>query len=120
MANYNPMKKDELIKVLKERDAAIAGFEETNKLLVKEKNDLICKIQGLERDCEGMTEECKNLRNKVNGLTDDYNNAVKERNAFANYKDLYRNQSKNIIKLQKQRVVLTAIAFVAIVLIFVL
>ena len=120
MANYNPMKKAELIKVLKERDAAIAGLEETNRQLVKDNDEFSAKINGLERDCEGMTEECNNLRNKVNGLTDDYNNAVKERNAFANYKDLYRNQSKDIVKLQKQRVVLTAIAFVAIVLIFVL
>ena len=82
--DYNKMKKDELIKALKEKDAAIAGFEETNRQLVKDNDEFSAKINGLERDCEGMTEECNNLRNKVNGLTDDYNNAVKERNAFAN------------------------------------
>ena len=72
--NYNQMKKEELIKTLKERDAVIAGFEETNATLVKENDDLAIKIKGLTRDCEGMTEECNNLHNKINGLTDDLKN----------------------------------------------
>ena len=89
--NYTQMKKDELIKVLKERDSVIAGFEGTNATLVKETDELTVKVDGLTRDCEGMTEECNNLRNNVNGLTDDLKKSneicerlIKEKDALIN------------------------------------
>ena len=125
MANYHTMKKEELIKTLKERDAAIAGFEQTNAALVKEKDDLTVKIEGLTRDCEGMTEECNNLRNKVNGLTDDLKKSNETCERLNKEKDALRIE-KNAIKttveqkeeiistLKCQRVILLIVAIIAI------
>lgn len=66
--NYTPMKKDELIKALKERDSVIAGFEETNKLLVKEKDDLACKVDGLKDDLKKSNEICERLTKEKDAL----------------------------------------------------
>lgn len=125
MANYNSMKKEELVKALKERDAAIAGFEETNKLLSKEKDDLIVKVNGFAKDCECMDAECNNLRNKVNGLSDDLrkSNEIcerlnKDRIDITNEKNAAKimvEQKENIIStLKRQRVILGIITIVAI------
>lgn len=126
MANYNSMKKDELIKVLKERDSVIAGFKETNSNLVKEKDELVVKIDGLTRDCEGMTEECNNLRNQVKGLTDDltkannsYKRLIDERDNLKvenrNFKFAFE-QNENIINvLKRQRVILVVALAIAVI-----
>ena len=125
MANYHTMKKDELIKVLKEKDAAIAGFEQTNKLLVEEKDNLTTKVLGLTKDCEGMTEESNNLRNKVNGLTDDLKKSNETCERLNKEKDALRVE-KNAVKttieqkeeiistLKCQRVILLIVTIVAI------
>ena len=123
--NYNQMKKEELIKVLKEKDAAIAGFEQTNKLLVEEKDTLTIKVSGLTKDCEGMTTECNILRNKVNGLTDDLKKSNETCERLNKEKDALRVE-KNAVKttieqkeeiistLTCQRVILLIVAIVAI------
>lgn len=124
--DYNKMKKDELIKALKERDAAIAGSEETNKLLSKEKDNLIVKVNGLTKDCEGMTEECNNLRNKVNGLSDDLKksneiceNLNKEKDALLIEKNKIKENlvtsEMKLVAVKRQRVILTIIAIIAII-----
>ena len=86
--------------------------------LLKEIDDLVCKIHGLERDCEGMTQQCEALTNKNNGLNDDvkryktmYDNITIDNNAI---KTKYERASNNYIKavdditkLKKQKTILT-------------
>lgn len=125
MANYNSMKKEELIKALKERDAAIAGFEETNRRLVKDNDEFAVKVTSLTKDCEGMTEECNSLRNKVNGLSDDLKKSNEICECLTKEKDALRiekNSLKTTIEakediitiLKRQRMILGIITIAAI------
>ena len=118
MANYHTMKKEELIKALKERDEELNSARKT----IAERD---AKISGLTRDCEGMTEECTNLRNKVNGLTDDLKKSNetcerlnKEEDALRVEKNAIKTtveQKEEIISTLKcQRVILLIVAIVAI------
>ncbi len=102
MANYHTMKKDELIKVLKERDEELDSARKT----IAERDS---KINGLIRDCEGMTEECNNLRNKVNGLTDDLKKSNETCERLNKEKDALRVE-KNAVKTtveQKEEIIST-------------
>ena len=123
--NYAQMKKDELIKALKEKDSAIAGFEETNKLLSKENDDLTVKVNGLTRDCEGMTNQCNTLHNTINGLENDIAKSneictrlISEKEALRIEKNATKsmvNEKENVITtLKRQRVILGIITIVAI------
>lgn len=125
MANYNQMKKEELIKALKERDAAIAGFEETNRLLSKEKDDLIVKFNSLTRDCEDKTKECNTLHNTINGLENDIAKSNEICTRLISEKDALRiekNAAKTMVDakedvittLKRQRVILGIITIAAI------
>lgn len=125
MANYNTMKKDELIKVLKERDAAIAGFEETNRLLSKENDNLTAKVNGLIKDCESMTEKCNTLHNTINGLENDITKSNEICTRLISEKEALRiekNAAKTMVDakedvittLKRQRVILGIITVAAI------
>lgn len=118
MANYHTIKKDELIKVLKERDEELDSVRKT----IAERD---AKISGLTRDCEGMTEECNNLHNKINGLTDDLKKSNETCERLNKEKDTLRVE-KNAVKttieqkeeiistLKCQRVILLIVTIVAI------
>lgn len=124
--DYNKMKKEELIKALKEKDAAIAGFEETNHQLVKDNDEFAAKVASLTKDCEGMTEERNTLCNKVNGLSDDLKksneiceNLNKEKDALRIEKNkikenLVTSETK-LVAVKRQRTILTIIAIIAII-----
>ena len=123
--NYAQMKKDELIKALKETDSAIAGFEETHKLLSKENDDLTVKVNGLTRDCEGMTNQCNTLHNTINGLENDIAKSneictrlISEKEALRIEKNATKsmvNEKENVITtLKRQRVILGIITIAAI------
>lgn len=102
MANYHTMKKDELIKVLKERDEELDSVRKT----IAERD---AKISGLTRDCEGMTEECNNLHNKINGLTDDLKKSNETCERLNKEKDALRVE-KNAVKTtieQKEEIIST-------------
>lgn len=125
MANYNQMKKEELIKTLKERDAAIDGFEETNKLLNKENDIFAAKVNALTKDCEGMTEECNTLHNTIKGLETDLAKSneictrlISEKKALSIEKNAAKTmveQKEEIIStLKRQRVILGIITIAAI------
>ena len=110
--NYNQMKKEELIKILKERDAAIARFEETNAILAKENDYLTVKIKGLTRDCEGMTEECNNLHSKIEELKASLS-AKHKQNADLEAK-LEASSIEKSIALDKKRLYITTIVLLSI------
>ena len=125
MANYNSMKKEELIKVLKEKNAVIAGFEETNKSLNKENDIFAAKVNVLTKDCKSMSEACNNLRNKVNGLSDDLKKSNEICESLNKEKDALRiekNAAKTMIEqkeeiistLKRQRVILGIMTIAAI------
>lgn len=100
--NYTQMKKDELIRVLKEKDEELNSARKT----IAERD---AKISGLTRDCEGMTEECNNLRNKVNGLSDDLKKSNEICERLAKEKDALRIE-KNAVKTmveQKEEIIST-------------
>lgn len=127
MANYNQMKKEELIKALKERDSAIAGFKETNHQLVKDNDEFAVKVASLTKDCEGMTEECNSLRNKINGLTDDLKksneiceNLTKEKDALRIEKNAAKTMvdaKEDVITTLKRQIVILGIITIAAILI---
>ena len=77
--NYAQMKKDELIEVLKQRDAAIAGFEETNNLLSKENDDLTVIVN------DGSTD---NTEQKI----------LEYSNKYANIKYIRHSENKKPVK----------------------
>lgn len=105
MANYNSMKKDELIKVLKEKDSVIVGFEETNKLLSKEKDDLTVKVNGLTNDLTKANDSYKRLVDERDNLK------VENRN----FKFAFE-QNENIINvLKRQRVILVVALAIAVI-----
>lgn len=117
--NYTQMKKDELIRVLKEKDEELDSARKT----IGERD---AKISGLTRDCEGMTEECDNLRNKVNGLSDDLKKSNEICENLNKEKDVLRIEKNKIkenlvtsetklIAVKRQRVILTIIAIIAII-----
>ena len=119
MANYNSMKKEELIRVLKEKDEELDSARKT----IGERD---AKISGLTRDCEGMTEECNNLRNKINGLTDDLKKSneicellTREKDALVVDKNALKTtiDSKDsiITNLKTQRVILLVAIAIAVI-----
>ena len=123
--NYAQMKKDELIKVLKEKDSVIAGFEETKKLLSKENDDLTVKVNSLTQDCKGMTKQCNTLHNTINGLENDIAKSneictrlISEKEALRIEKNALKttvDSKENVITtLKRQRVILGLITIVAI------
>lgn len=124
--DYNKMKKEELIKALKEKDAAIAGLQEANHQLGKDNDDLVVKIDGFTRDCEGMTEECNNFRNKINGLSNDLKKSNEICENLNKEKDVLRIEKNKIkenlvtsetklVTVKRQRAILTIIAIIAII-----